>query len=103
MNVSVEKDSAAIKVIVEGRIDTLTAPDLERQLVELVSPDFTTVILSENSENKIQLFDISGRLLRKFVVNENSFQLSKNNLKSGVYLLEIKNKKGVFRKKLVIQ
>ena len=65
--------------------------------------DFTTVVLSENSENKIQLFDISGRLLRKFVLNENSFQFSKNNLRSGVYILEIQNKKGVFRKKLVIQ
>ncbi|MEC8853068.1 MAG: T9SS type A sorting domain-containing protein, partial [Bacteroidota bacterium] len=65
--------------------------------------DFTTVVLSENSENKIQLFDINGRLLRKFVVNENSFQLSKNNLRSGVYILEIQNTKGVFRKKLVIQ
>ena len=65
--------------------------------------NFTTVLLNDEGENTIQLFDISGRPLRKFVVNKNSFQLSKNNLKSGVYILEIKNKKGVFRKKLVIQ
>ena len=65
--------------------------------------NFTTVLLNNEGENTIQLFDISGRSLRKFVVNENSFQLSKNNLKSGVYFLEIQNKKGVFRKKLVIQ
>jgi len=65
--------------------------------------DFTTILLNGNIKSHIQLFDISGRLLRKFVVHENSFQLYKNNLKSGVYFLEIQNKKGVFRKKLVIQ
>jgi hypothetical protein len=65
--------------------------------------DFTTILLNSEGKNTIQLFDISGRLLSEFVVNENSFQFFKNNLKSGVFLFQIQNKKGVFRKKLVIQ
>ena len=65
--------------------------------------DFTTILLNDEGENMIQLFDISGRLLSEFSVQENTFHLAKNNLTSGVYLLQIQNKKGIFRKKLVIQ
>ncbi|MBC8265736.1 MAG: T9SS type A sorting domain-containing protein [Flavobacteriales bacterium] len=65
--------------------------------------NFTTVLLNNETKNIIQLFDISGRLLRKNVTTENRFQLFRNNLKSGIYLLQIQNKKGVFRKKLVIE
>jgi hypothetical protein len=65
--------------------------------------NFTTVLLNDEGENMIQLFDISGRLLSEFSVQENTFHLAKNNLTSGVYLLQIQNKKGIFRKKLVIQ
>ena len=65
--------------------------------------DFTTILLNDEGENMIQLFDISGRLLSKFSVQGNTFHLAKNNLSSGVYLLQIQNKKGIFRKKLVIQ
>jgi hypothetical protein len=65
--------------------------------------DFTTILLNDEGENMIQLFDISGRLLREFSVQENRFHLAKNNLTSGVYLLQIQNKRGIFRKKLVIQ
>jgi hypothetical protein len=65
--------------------------------------DFTTILLNDEGENMIQLFDISGRLLSEFSVQENTFHLAKNNLTSGVYLLQIQNKRGIFRKKLVIQ
>jgi len=65
--------------------------------------DFTTILLNSDNKNTIHLFDISGRILRNVIVQENSFQLYKNNLKAGIYFLQIQNKKGVFRKKLVIQ
>jgi len=65
--------------------------------------DFTTILIDNSAKNLILLFDISGRLISKFRVNKRSFQLSKNNLKSGVYILQVQNKKEVFRKKLVIQ
>ena len=65
--------------------------------------DFTTILINNVARNSILLFDINGRLIRKFVVNKNRFQLSKNNLKSRVYILQVQNKKEVFRKKLVIQ
>ena len=65
--------------------------------------DFTTILIDNSAKNLILLFDISGRLISKFRVNKKSFQFSKNNLKSGVYILQVQNKKEVFRKKLVIQ
>ena len=65
--------------------------------------DFTTILIDNSAKNLILLFDISGRLISKFRVNKKRFQLSKNNLKSGVYILQVQNKKEVFRKKLVIQ
>ena len=65
--------------------------------------DFTTILLNENIENHIQLFDISGRLLKEIIVQTSYYKLSKNNLNSGVYLLQIQNNNGVICKKLVIQ
>ena len=65
--------------------------------------DFTTVVLHECLLNKVQLFDVSGRLLSNFQVNAKSFQLSKNNLKAGIYFLQFQNNRGIFRKKILIQ
>ena len=65
--------------------------------------DFTTILLNENIENHIQLFDISGRLLKEIIVQTSYYKLSKNNLNSGLYLLQIQNNNGVICKKLVIQ
>ena len=65
--------------------------------------DATTILINNRGKNSILLLDISGRLIRKFVVNKNIFQLSKDDLKSGVYILQVQNKKKIFRKKLVIQ
>ena len=65
--------------------------------------DFTTILLNKNIENHIQLFDISGRLLKEIIVQTSYYKLSKNNLNSGVYLLQIQNNNGVICKKLVIQ
>ena len=64
---------------------------------------WSTILINNRAKNSILLFDISGRLMRKFVVNKNIFQLSKDDLKSGVYILQVQNKKKIFRKKLVIQ
>tara|TARA_E500000331_G_scaffold357733_1_gene420633 strand:- start:468 stop:2294 length:1827 start_codon:yes stop_codon:yes gene_type:complete len=65
--------------------------------------DYTIIELNEILNNKVQLFDVSGRLLRNFEMQKNRFQLTKNNLKAGVYFLRIQNNKGIFRKKIVIQ
>lgn len=65
--------------------------------------DATTILINNRGKNSILLLDISGRLIRKFVVNKNIFQLSKDDLKSGVYILQVQNKKKIFRKKLIIQ
>ena len=65
--------------------------------------DYTTIKLREILKNKVQLFDVSGRLLRNFEMQKNRFKLSKNKLKAGIYFLQIQNKKGIFRKKIVIQ
>ena len=65
--------------------------------------DYTTIELREMLKNKVQLFDVSGKLLRNFEIQTNRFKLSKNKLKAGIYFLQIQNKKGVFRKKIVIQ
>jgi hypothetical protein len=65
--------------------------------------DFTTIFLNTEIQNKIQLFDISGKLIKEVIVQSYSYKLSGNNLNSGIYLLQIQNKNGIFRKKLVIQ
>ena len=65
--------------------------------------DFTTIFLNTEIQNKIQLLDINGRLVKEAIIQSYSYKLSKNNLNSGIYLLQIQNKNGIFRKKLIIQ
>tara|TARA_B100000470_G_C19437077_1_gene235593 strand:- start:161 stop:508 length:348 start_codon:yes stop_codon:yes gene_type:complete len=87
--------------IISSVNDEITQDDI--QIFPNPFSDFTTILIDNSAKNLILLFDISGRLISKFRVNKKSFQLSKNNLKSGVYILQVQNKKEVFRKKLVIQ
>ena len=87
--------------IISSVNDEITQDDI--QIFPNPFSDFTTILIDNSAKNLILLFDISGRLISKFRVNKKSFQFSKNNLKSGVYILQVQNKKEVFRKKLVIQ
>ena len=87
--------------IISSSNDELNQDDI--QIFPNPFSDFTTILINNGAKNSILLFDISGRLIRKFVVNNNIFQLSKDNLRSGVYILQVQNKKKIFRKKLIIQ
>ena len=87
--------------IISSSNDELNQDDI--QIFPNPFSDFTTILINNGAKNSILLFDISGRLIRKFVVNKNIFQLSKDNLRSGVYILQVQNKKKIFRKKLIIQ
>lgn len=64
---------------------------------------FTNILLNGEVESTIQLFDISGRILSTYVTHQNHFQFFKANLNAGIYFLQVRNKHGVFRKKIVIQ
>ena len=87
--------------IISSSNDELNQDDI--QIFPNPFSDLTTILINNGAKNSILLFDISGRLMRKFVVNKNIFQLSKDNLRSGMYILQVQNKKKIFRKKLVIQ
>jgi hypothetical protein len=63
-----------------------------------------TVEISELTPNsQIRLFNINGQLVfeEKLMHIKNSFSL--NNLSNGIYIVEIRNNKGVFTEKLIIQ
>ena len=87
--------------IISSSNDELNQDDI--QIFPNPFSDLTTILINNGAKNSILLFDISGRLMRKFVVNKNIFQLSKDNLRSGMYILQVQNKKKIFRQKLVIQ
>lgn len=62
------------------------------------------VPLIEESSWRINLFDLSGRLVKPEVaVYGNSFSFSVNGLKQGFYVVEIASSTRVFREKLLIQ
>ena len=87
--------------IISSSNDELNQDDI--QIFPNPFSDCTTILINTGAKSSILLFDISGRLIRKSVVNKNIFQLSKDNLRSGVYILQVQNKKKIFRKKLIIQ
>lgn len=55
---------------------------------------FTTISSTENIE-RIELCDISGRVIQKFIVNSNNYLLDLNKLTKGVYLIKGFTESGV--------
>jgi Leucine-rich repeat (LRR) protein len=60
-----------------------------------------TTISSTESIDRIELCDISGRVIQKLTVNSTTFQLDLNKLTKGVYLLKGFSESGLVIRKLV--
>ena len=51
----------------------------------------------------LEIFDISGRIIKTFNSNSNKFEINNINASSGIYWLRIKNKSNFKPIKLVIE
>lgn len=60
-----------------------------------------TVRNEEAVIRNIKMFDITGRVVMNVVVNDHSFRLDRNDLRSGVYIMEIKLDNAVITKKIM--
>ncbi len=67
--------------------------------------EFVTIQFKNSSEQKIELYNIEGKLILKKTIeaNLNSIQLSLNGIKSGVYFVSIKEGQNLTTKKLIIK
>lgn len=61
--------------------------------------DFINISSTQNSE--IIIRDISGKIVTNFYTIENNTKINVNNYISGVYIVEIKNQKGIFTDKFI--
>ena len=68
--------------------------------------EFTTISTSENFNNPVnvvELFDLTGRKLRKEIFSSSQFIFNRNDLAEGVYVLRITNAHGIMKSaKLII-
>jgi hypothetical protein len=51
----------------------------------------------------IEIFDLTGKMIKNLVVNKNEFYLENKTLPAGLYVFKINTGKGVLRKKVVIE
>lgn len=63
--------------------------------------DNLSINLEGNSINKISIFDLSGKLLNSYGINNNSKNLDLSHLNSGLYIIKIYNQDFVYSEKLV--
>lgn len=56
--------------------------------------DMTIVFENSNSTHKIELYDVTGKVISSYSTEDSKFKISKNNLASGLYFLKVTNKQG---------
>ncbi len=61
-----------------------------------------TIELSENSKITIDIFSITGKLLKSKVINQQSTTVNINDKKPGIYILQIKDDKKIVKTQKII-
>lgn len=56
--------------------------------------DMTIVFENSNTTHKIELYDITGKVVSSYNTENSNFKISKNNFASGLYFLKVSNKQG---------
>lgn len=56
--------------------------------------DMTIVFENSNTSHKIELYDVTGKVISSYNTEDSKFKISKNNLASGLYFLKVSNKQG---------
>jgi alpha/beta superfamily hydrolase len=56
--------------------------------------DMTVVFENANTVHKVELFDITGKIISSETTEEASFKIKKNNISEGLYFLKVTNKVG---------
>lgn len=88
------------------RVDKVSEPNLITIYPNPVSSKYLTVDFHKYIKNGlVQLFDLSGRLVtRRIIINESVLKMDMNKLSKGTYLLNINiDKTSLFRKKILIE
>lgn len=61
----------------------------------------TLTINGVNDVNKVEVFDISGKLVRSFIVDTDRLSMNLSELKGGVYIINLHNKTGIQTSKFI--
>lgn len=56
--------------------------------------DITIVFENSNASHRVELFDITGKLISSDITEETKYKIKKNNLSPGLYFLKVANKAG---------
>jgi hypothetical protein len=65
--------------------------------------DVTISFENQNTNYKIEIFDLSGKLIISTITNQNTYHVYKNTLNSGVYFIKITDSEGKYSvKKLLL-
>ncbi|MFM2395383.1 MAG: hypothetical protein RLZZ546_3366 [Bacteroidota bacterium] len=86
--------------------NTKDLSDLDVNLSLSPNPSSDKIRISVNKETpikNIQLSDITGRIVRKEVVNSNYFDLNKDQLINGLYFINLEFEKGNLVKKIIFE
>lgn len=83
---------------------TLSIDDFEKDRTVTVYPNPATEKFTVNYlYNRIKIYDISGRMVKEIGAKSQSSEIDVSDLRSGIYLLQIKGDNGMFNGKLIKQ
>jgi hypothetical protein len=64
--------------------------------------DVTLSFESQNESHKIEIFDISGKLVNSSLFSHNTFTINKNTLQTGVYFVKVTDNQGYYSVKRLL-
>lgn len=86
-NVSMACSQVGVKELTKNSIITDVYPNPSDNDITIVFEDF-------NASHRVELFDVTGKLISSDITEETKYKIKKNNLSPGLYFLKVANKAG---------
>ena len=90
-------DTSTNKIIIQSlnKEELILFPNPANNYINIIYNSY------DNSNFNIEIYDLPGNLLISQTVSRKNYTVNIQNLKNGIYLIKIKNKKGVYVKKFI--
>ena len=88
------------------QIESLSIEDKENSYISIFpnpSEDIINIYSDNSIMNTINMYTIEGKLINQYMVNNNEFNINRDNLANGQYIIDINIKDKSIKKQIIIK
>lgn len=74
---------------------------IDLQISPNPATEFVQITAKEERLQNIKVYDLQGKLLKEYIVNNTQYLLKRNDWDNGMYILQIETTKGIYSQKLI--